>query len=102
MYLPFEDLAEVIEVLQPLSEQEFVVFHPDIKVGSRQANIALQPLSKPNFKHALQHCAGVIGNGGFELSSESLRLGKKLLLKPLEGQFEQSSNNLAYAKTWEA
>ncbi len=92
VYLPFEDLAEVIDVLQPISEQDFVVFHPDIKEASKQANVSLQPLSKPNFKYALQHCAGVIGNGGFELSSESLRLGKKLLLKPLEGQFEQSSN----------
>ncbi len=92
VYLPFEDLDDVVEVLQPISEQKFVVFHPAIKTAAKKQNIILEPLSKPNFKHALQHCNGVIGNGGFELSSESLRLGKKLLLKPLEGQFEQSSN----------
>jgi uncharacterized protein (TIGR00661 family) len=34
----------------------------------------------------------VIGNAGFELASEALKLGKKLLLKPLNGQFEQSEN----------
>jgi hypothetical protein len=34
----------------------------------------------------------VIANGGFELPSEAMSLGKKLLLKPLDGQFEQQSN----------
>jgi hypothetical protein len=34
----------------------------------------------------------VVANGGFELPSEALTLGKKLLLKPLDGQFEQQSN----------
>ena len=33
-----------------------------------------------------------MANGGFELPSEALTLGKKLLLKPLIGQFEQLSN----------
>lgn len=34
----------------------------------------------------------MIGNAGFELASEALTLGKKLLVKPLIGQFEQLSN----------
>ena len=38
---------------------------------------------------------GVISNAGFELASECLHLGKKLLVKPLAGQFEQLSNALA-------
>jgi hypothetical protein len=33
-----------------------------------------------------------MANGGFELPSEAMSLGKKLLLKPLDGQFEQQSN----------
>lgn len=31
-------------------------------------------------------------NAGFELASEALTLGKKLLVKPLGGQFEQLTN----------
>ncbi|MDF4806052.1 glycosyltransferase family protein, partial [Vibrio parahaemolyticus] len=44
------------------------------------------------FQIDLHRCSGVIANGGFELPSEALSLGKKLLLKPLIGQFEQQSN----------
>ena len=35
---------------------------------------------------------GVICNAGFELASEAIQLGKKLLVKPLLGQMEQLSN----------
>ena len=47
---------------------------------------------------ALQHASGVIANGGFETMSEALQLGKKLLIKPLHGQFEQLSNVLTLNK----
>jgi hypothetical protein len=34
----------------------------------------------------------VVSNCGFELSTECLSLGKALLVKPLQGQYEQLSN----------
>jgi hypothetical protein len=37
----------------------------------------------------------VISNAGFELISESLQLNKKILVKPLQGQPEQSANAAA-------
>jgi uncharacterized protein (TIGR00661 family) len=37
----------------------------------------------------------VICNAGFELPSEALSLGKKILVKPLTGQFEQDANAIA-------
>ena len=40
----------------------------------------------------------MICGAGFELAGESLQLGKKLLVKPLKGQFEQLSNALALEK----
>jgi predicted glycosyltransferase len=46
----------------------------------------------------LEDCNGVICGAGFELAGEALQLGKKLLVKPLEGQFEQLSNALALEK----
>ncbi len=39
--------------------------------------------------------SGVVCNAGFELPGEALHLGKKLLLRPLDGQIEQQSNALA-------
>ncbi|OBT16784.1 glycosyltransferase [Vibrio sp. UCD-FRSSP16_10] len=92
VYLPFEDLKQVRELLQRLSGYSFRCYHPDIKQARDTDNVQLRPLSFSEFQRDLASCHGVIANGGFELPSEALSLGKKLLLKPLDGQFEQQSN----------
>ncbi|OOF12399.1 glycosyltransferase [Salinivibrio sp. PR5] len=91
VYLPFESLDAVTALLLRFN-QGFVCFHPDVKQGYRRENIRFMPLGKASFHTALKACQGVIANGGFELPSEALTMGKKLLLKPLAGQFEQLSN----------
>ncbi|QIA62448.1 glycosyltransferase [Vibrio astriarenae] len=92
VYLPFEDFEEIIDLLIRFNQQEFVCFHPEVKQDMDIENIRCRPLSYDRFQENLTHCSGVIANGGFELPSEALSLGKKLLLKPLNGQFEQLSN----------
>ncbi len=94
VYLPFEDIEQITTMLEPLREINFVCYHPKIEAAYSSGNIAFRKPSKQYFREALQHCDGVIANAGFELSSECLRLGKALLLKPLLGQFEQASNVL--------
>ena len=61
-------------------------------------NVEFWPLSRDGFLHELRACSGVVSNAGFELASEALSLGKKLLVKPLDGQLEQLSNALALEK----
>lgn len=92
VYLPFESLFEISVLLEQLSEYNFICFHPDLQQDKDDGHVSWRRTSKLGFKAALHSCAGVIANGGFELSSESLQLGKKLLIKPLHGQFEQLSN----------
>jgi uncharacterized protein (TIGR00661 family) len=92
VYLPFENLTDIKLMLEPLSEHNFICFHPDLEAGYDEGNIQWRTTSKQAFHECLLLAAGVIGNAGFELSSECLQLGKKLLLKPLNGQFEQLSN----------
>ena len=92
VYLPFENIDDIRDMLEPLADQTFVCFHPDIEQASTEGHIQWNPTSKVHFHRALQSCGGVVANGGFELSSEALQLGKKLLIKPLHGQFEQLSN----------
>lgn len=92
VYLPFEDLAEIIRLLQKLKTQHFVCYHPQQQQAEILGNITLKPLSHQNFLTDLHHCDAVISNAGFELPSEAMMLGKKLLVKPLAGQFEQHSN----------
>lgn len=92
VYLPFEDWQEVKQLLLRFSSHKFICYHPEIKERLQQENITFMPLSYANFQTDLHACHGVMANGGFELPSEALTLGKKLLLKPLNGQFEQMSN----------
>ncbi|MBC3621474.1 MJ1255/VC2487 family glycosyltransferase [Vibrio metschnikovii] len=92
VYLPFEDLEQVCELLTRFTHQSFICYHPAIEQSLQVDNLHLKPLSHQSFQIDLHRCSGVIANGGFELPSEALSLGKKLLLKPLIGQFEQQSN----------
>lgn len=92
VYLPFESVDEIQTVLSSISETRFRCFHPDIVEPKQQANIEWNPTSKAAFHTALCECSGVIANGGFELATECLSIGKPLLVKPLNGQYEQFSN----------
>ncbi|TMP45847.1 glycosyltransferase [Pseudoalteromonas citrea] len=91
VYLPFEDLNRVLELLRDFPDKEFYCYHPDAKDCSK-THIHLRAPSREGFLKDLANTSGVVGNAGFELSSEALKFGKKLLLKPLEGQFEQHAN----------
>jgi uncharacterized protein (TIGR00661 family) len=92
VYLPFEDPKAINELLSNFKEYSFECFHPEISMDTQQQNILWRRVSKPNFRDSIINCAGVVANAGFELSSECLKLGKKSLIKPLKGQYEQLSN----------
>ncbi|KPH57699.1 glycosyltransferase [Pseudoalteromonas porphyrae] len=91
VYLPFENLTSVVDYLKDFPEKEFYCYHPNASNESC-SHIHLRGLSRQGFLNDLANASGVIANAGFELSSEALKLGKKLLLKPLAGQFEQDAN----------
>ncbi|MFL0799868.1 MAG: glycosyltransferase [Agarilytica sp.] len=91
VYLGFESPEEVISLLEPFESHLFVFYGPFPQYESR-GHIQLKPLSREGFKQDLATAGGVICNAGFELSSEAIQLGKKLLIKPLKGQIEQLSN----------
>ncbi|HEY8095391.1 MAG TPA: MJ1255/VC2487 family glycosyltransferase [Methylobacter sp.] len=94
VYLPFEDQNEVIRLLSPFRDFEFHLYSPE-PVPSTFEHIICNPLSRDGFQKDLYDCAGIISNAGFELASESLQMGKKILAKPLHAQMEQISNAAA-------
>ena len=94
VYLPFEDQQQVIKLLSPFKNFEFHIYAPDA-VPSTVNHIVCNPLSRAGFQKDLYDCAGIISNAGFELASEALQLGKKILAKPLHAQMEQISNAAA-------
>ncbi|WP_320152051.1 MJ1255/VC2487 family glycosyltransferase [uncultured Tolumonas sp.] len=92
VYLPFESPHAIYELLSRFKSTRFICFHPDFSIPVEQNNLRFMPLGRESFIQVLRGCEGVICNAGFELASEALTLGKRLLLKPLQGQFEQASN----------
>lgn len=97
VYLGFESPEKVIPLLQRFPQQRFV-YYGEFSTQSSDKNVTLCPLSVKGFKRDLAQSQGVICNAGFELASEALHLGKRLLVKPLHGQMEQLSNALALEK----
>lgn len=97
VYLPFEDPDHVCRWIENIPDYQFLYYgaFPEKKTVG---NIHFNPISRVGFQKDLGRCAGVISNAGFELASESLNLGKKILAKPLHGQMEQASNALALSE----
>ena len=91
VYLGFEQQSDILDLITPFSDYDFYVYGKINKAEDR-GHIKLCSLSREGFLNDLASCNGVITNAGFELASEAIHLGKKLLVKPLKGQMEQLSN----------
>ncbi|MCH1920827.1 glycosyltransferase [Shewanella sp. A3A] len=97
VYLQFEAASDIAELLTPFSDYQFQVYHASNAPPQLAGHIHWHGFNREGFKRDMGRCSGVIGNAGFELASEAMTLGKKLLVKPLQGQFEQLSNVAALA-----
>jgi len=94
VYLGFESQNHVSKLLKRFKQQQFIVYGP-FTSGPVAENITYKPASREGFMQDLAASQGVICNAGFELASEAMTLGKKILVKPLQGQMEQQSNAVA-------
>ncbi|NTU58092.1 MAG: hypothetical protein HGB00_04120 [Chlorobiaceae bacterium] len=94
VYLPFEEVEDIDEFLRPYDDYRFFIYGK-VTEDRDDAHLSFRSYSREGFLRDLMECAGVVCNAGFELPGEALHLGKKLLLRPLDGQIEQESNALA-------
>lgn len=91
VYLPFEDQTLVTALCRTLPDTHFIQYAPML-IDSELQNVSLRKTSAINFKRDLQAAKAVVCNSGFELVSECIHMGLPVLVKPLQGQFEQLSN----------
>ncbi len=91
VYLPFEDIARIKTFLLPFKKYDFYIY-ASLDTGCDSDHLHFRPFSRTGFIEDLLNCSGVLCNAGFELPSEALHLGKKILVRPLQGQFEQHAN----------
>ncbi|MBW1778344.1 MAG: hypothetical protein JRJ54_12220 [Deltaproteobacteria bacterium] len=99
VYLPFEDPETVKGLLSAFDNHRFYIYGMSgVDAAENVQNLCVRPFSRTGFLEDLSECGGVLSNAGFELISEALHIGKKILVKPLKGQMEQESNALALVR----
>ncbi|MFO1417632.1 MAG: MJ1255/VC2487 family glycosyltransferase [Methylotetracoccus sp.] len=94
VYLPFEEIEDVVDLLAEFTSHQFFVYST-ATARCKPDHLHIRQLCRVGFHQDLRNASGVICNAGFELASEALQMGKKLLVKPLRAQLEQMSNALA-------
>ena len=61
------------------------IFHP-------RPNLSLQQVNDQKFLEDMAACKGLVCTAGFESICEAMYLGKKIMVIPVEGQYEQACN----------
>jgi uncharacterized protein (TIGR00661 family) len=91
IYLPTYNIENILGHVYKIKSKKFEIF-TGVKNPHHIGNCRILPLDRKNFDNSIRNCHGVITNGGFETSVESLYLGKNLMIIPTNGQYEQQCN----------
>lgn len=98
VYLAAFHHDRLIPLFQQLPEARWHVFSPHCETPTWHQNVWLHPIDNEAFLESMKGCLGVLTGAGFETCAESLFLGKKLLVVPIAGQYEQACNAAALAR----
>jgi uncharacterized protein (TIGR00661 family) len=97
VYLPAYDDKILIKYLGQ-TKAKWHIFSKRQKTVYNEGNIKIFPISNDEYNKSMASSAGVLTGGGFEGPAEALFLGKKVLMIPMSGQYEQRCNALAASK----
>jgi len=103
IYLPSYSDNELAKYFSLIKEFNFQIFSKEVGQPTQSGNICFMPVDKNTFNKSLINCKGIIAGAGFETPAEALYLGKKLMVIPIKGQYEQFCNAAALEKmgvTW--
>ncbi|HMB42171.1 MAG TPA: glycosyltransferase family protein [Balneolaceae bacterium] len=71
------------------------MFSPSCSRNLEDTNILVNPVNNAGFLNSLETCRGVLTSGGFETCAEAMYLRKKLMVLPIQNQYEQLCNAAA-------
>jgi len=91
VYLPAYHDEVLYQFLWNFSAR-WVVFSKYTMAKYTKDNVTFLPVENEVFLNELASCKGVLTGAGFELPSEAMFLKKKLMVIPMENQFEQQCN----------
>jgi uncharacterized protein (TIGR00661 family) len=95
VYLPAVDDKGLVPILKKVDSVNWQVFSKHTKIAYQNGNVSVYPVNNEQFNNSLASCQGLLTGGGFEGPSEALFLGKKLLVVPMNFQYEQQCNAFA-------
>lgn len=98
VYLPAYDDMKLAKYLSQTKDVEWHIFSKRQKTPYRMDNIHIFPVNNAGFNESLASCEGLLTGGGFEGPAEALFLQKKLMMIPMQGQYEQQCNALAASR----
>lgn len=97
VYLPAYDDKFLASHLKK-TDVEWNVFSKRQKTPYRDGNVNIIPVDNAGFNTSLATGQGLLTGGGFEGPAEALFLGKKVMMIPMKGQYEQQCNALSASK----
>jgi uncharacterized protein (TIGR00661 family) len=95
VYLPAYEDQKIIQVLKNCENTHWQVFSKHNEKEITEGNIIIRPIQNEAFIESIATSAGVLCGAGFETPAEALFMGKKLMVIPMKGQYEQLCNAAA-------
>ena len=91
IYLPSYSAEEIVAFTAQFPKHCFELFSR-VEKEYVSGNTTVKPVGVQAYLESFRTCKGLICGAGFEAPSEALHCGKKLLISPIKGQYEQASN----------
>ena len=98
VYLPWYNDNYLYTFFRQFKKNKFHIFSKNNISKKEINNVVFFPINEYLFLNSMINCFGVICNAGFQTSSEVLGIGKRLLVIPIIGQYEQACNEFALNK----
>lgn len=95
VYLPAFSQSYLEDIFSMLPEVEWRIYIKGLQEVRRVGHMHFIPVGESSWLTDVANAAGVIIGAGFEGPSEMLHLGKKMLVIPMVGQYEQICNAVA-------
>jgi uncharacterized protein (TIGR00661 family) len=95
VYLPSYCLPELSHHFGRLIHFRFEIFTWEVSTPQISGNLTFRPVSSKDFSESMINCHAIICGAGFETPAEALYLGKKMMVMPIKGQYEQKCNAAA-------
>ncbi|OWY22650.1 glycosyl transferase [Sphingobacteriales bacterium UPWRP_1] len=95
VYLPAYHESILIQHFHKLWQVQWLVFTKNVTATYTIGNVTVQPIANTQWVDAVASSEGVLMGAGFEGPAEALYLGKKLMVIPMDKQYEQLCNATA-------